>query len=110
MVNRSRSKLDGRSAGADLCPLRETHESAGHLLHLGFEAAVHLGWRNVLDVSRDRPNVAEWIGDAPAAVAIELVLHGPLLARTVLEGQREAGIHVRQVQANADRRAAESGW
>ena len=46
------------------------------VLGSGLEAAMHVVDREILFAHRDRPPIAERIGDLPGAIAVELIGHG----------------------------------
>src|SRR5437588_12479718 len=70
-------------------------------------ASLELLRRHVLDVSGDGPDVTERVLERPGAIAVELVLHRPLRPRAGFEGALEHGVDIREVQHDADARAAE---
>jgi hypothetical protein len=78
------------------------------LLHILFGAPGHFIGRNIFDVRRDVPLVAEWIDDRAGAVAVELILDRTRLFRARRNRLLEDGVHIVDVERDREGGATES--
>src|SRR3954468_9518053 len=86
-------------------PRPDRNRSAGLLLHRVLAAPGHFVGRNVLDMCRHGPAVAERILERSRAVAIELVLHRAQLLRAGAESALERRVDIGDVDHQAHCRA-----
>src|ERR671919_2387264 len=94
----------------DCTPTQLASSTSAALLHGFVGPSLQLVGRQVFLVRRDVPDMAEGILDGAGPVAVELVLDRPQLLRAGRHGLPGHGVHVLDVEMQADRRAADRLW